>query len=63
MSSIGSLSTSHLSSSSASPANTSGAPVKNDEATSIADHVAAADTQEPIRSASTTQGTLVDTYL
>jgi hypothetical protein len=29
----------------------------------IADHVAAADEQEPIRSASSTQGTLVDTYL
>jgi hypothetical protein len=30
---------------------------------SIADHVAAADEHEPIRSGSTTQGTLVDTYL
>ncbi len=29
----------------------------------IADHVAAADEQEPIRSVSTTLGTLVDTYL
>ncbi len=29
----------------------------------VADHVAEADTKEPIRSASTTQGTLVDTYL
>jgi hypothetical protein len=30
---------------------------------SIADHVAAADEHEPIRHVSTTQGTLVDTYL
>jgi hypothetical protein len=30
---------------------------------SVADHVAAQDEQEPIRSVSTTQGTLVDTYL
>jgi hypothetical protein len=30
---------------------------------SIAEHVAASDEQDPIRSASTTQGTLVDTYL
>ena len=30
---------------------------------SIADHVAAADEREPIRHVSTTQGTLVDTYL
>jgi hypothetical protein len=29
----------------------------------IADHVAAVDDQAPIRSGSTTQGTLVDTYL
>ncbi len=29
----------------------------------VADHVAEADADEPIRSASTTQGTLVDTYL
>jgi|tagenome__1003787_1003787.scaffolds.fasta_scaffold20488291_2 hypothetical protein len=29
----------------------------------VADHVAAADDQEPIRSASDTRGTLVDTYL
>jgi hypothetical protein len=29
----------------------------------IADHVAAVDDHEPIRSASTTRGTLVDTYL
>jgi hypothetical protein len=29
----------------------------------VADHVADADEQEPIRSAHSTQGTLVDTYL
>jgi hypothetical protein len=29
----------------------------------IAEHVAATDEREPIRSASSTQGTLVDTYL
>jgi hypothetical protein len=29
----------------------------------IADHVAAVDEQDPIRSTSTTRGTLVDTYL
>ena len=34
-----------------------------EEKSTIADHVAAADEQEPIRSASSTQGTLVDTYL
>jgi hypothetical protein len=33
------------------------------ETPTIADHVAAADEHEPIRSASTTLGTLVDTYL
>lgn len=33
------------------------------ERRSIADHVAAADDHEPIRSVSTTQGTQVDTYL
>jgi hypothetical protein len=33
------------------------------EQPTIADHVAAADEHEPIRSASTTLGTLVDTYL
>jgi hypothetical protein len=32
-------------------------------AKTIADHVAAVDDQEPIRSVSTTRGTLVDTYL
>jgi hypothetical protein len=32
-------------------------------AKTVADHVAATDTQEPIRSVHTTQGTLVDTYL
>jgi hypothetical protein len=32
-------------------------------AKTVADHVVAADDQEPIRSASTTLGTLIDTYL
>jgi hypothetical protein len=36
---------------------------KKAEGVTIADHVAAADEQEPIRSVSTTLGTLVDTYL
>ena len=36
---------------------------KAERAPSIADHVAAVDEQEPIRSVSATQGTLVDTYL
>jgi hypothetical protein len=34
-----------------------------EEKSTIADHVAAADDQEPIRSGSSAQGTLVDTYL
>ena len=33
------------------------------EQKTVADHVAALDDQEPIRSGSTTRGTLVDTYL
>jgi hypothetical protein len=32
-------------------------------ARTVADHVAASDDSEPIRSVSATQGTLVDTYL
>jgi hypothetical protein len=32
-------------------------------AKTVAEHVAASDEQEPIRSAHSTQGTLVDTYL
>jgi hypothetical protein len=39
------------------------ARARETEPTTIADHVAAADEQEPIRSVSTTLGTLVDTYL
>jgi hypothetical protein len=38
-------------------------PAAPAERASIADHVASADEHEPIRSASTTQGTLIDTYL
>jgi hypothetical protein len=41
----------------AEPADTAGV------SRTVADHVAAADDQEPIRSVSTTRGTLVDTYL
>jgi len=49
----------------AGPAAGSAAPGTQvaEEKPTIADHVAAADEQEPIRSASSTQGTLVDTYL
>ena len=36
---------------------------KNTGSASIADHVAAANEHEPIRSLSATQGTLLDTYL
>lgn len=41
--------------------NTEGA--KSAGSTTIADHVAAADEHEPIRSLSATQGRLLDTYL
>ena len=36
---------------------------KKTEQKTVADHVAALDDQEPIRSGSSTRGTLVDTYL
>jgi hypothetical protein len=36
---------------------------KSADGATIADHVAAADEHAPIRSLSTTQGTLLDTYL
>ena len=48
---------------SAKPASAQAAKSREAQDTTIADHVAAADEQEPIRSASTTLGTLVDTYL
>ncbi|MEV4708102.1 hypothetical protein [Actinoplanes sp. NPDC049316] len=63
--SVGSLSSSVLSQAylgSADATAAKKAPEAAGEAT-IADHVAAADEQQPIRSASATLGTLVDTYL
>ncbi|UQU68134.1 hypothetical protein COUCH_18435 [Couchioplanes caeruleus] len=63
--SVGSLSSSVLSQAylgSADAAATKKAPESGGEAT-IADHVAASDEQQPIRSVSATLGTLVDTYL
>ena len=59
--SIGSISTSTVSSDAAKLA--ADARTKAAERATIADHVAAADEHEPIRSASETRGTLVDTYL
>ncbi|MEU8615250.1 hypothetical protein AB0C29_45435 [Actinoplanes sp. NPDC048791] len=63
--SIGSLSSSTVSTATLASADTAGQAVKAQDAENptIADHVAAADVQEPIRSVSTTLGTLVDTYL
>ena len=63
--SIGSLSSSTMSAAMPASADTAGQAAKAREAETptIADHVAAADAQEPIRSVSTTLGTLVDTYL
>ena len=63
--SIGSLSSSTVSTGMLGSADASAQAAKSREAqeSTIADHVAAADGQEPIRSASTTLGTLVDTYL
>jgi hypothetical protein len=63
--SIGSLSSSTVSTATLASADTAAqaVPAREAESTTIADHVAAADQQEPIRSASTTLGTLVDTYL
>ena len=63
--SVGSVSASTVSSAylgSADAAAARKAPETAGEPT-IADHVAASDEQQPIRSASATQGTLVDTYL
>jgi len=63
--SVGSLSSSSLSTAYLSSADTTAAqkaPEPGAEPT-IADHVAALDEQEPIRSVSATLGTLVDTYL
>ena len=63
--SIGSLSSSTVSTATAASADSSAQTARSRETgdSTIADHVAAADEQEPIRSVSTTLGTLVDTYL
>ena len=63
--SVGSIGTSSLATAAYDAARLAG-DQKADEAAgtpSIADHVAAADDAEPIRSVSATLGTLVDTYL
>ena len=61
--SIGSISSAAVASAydAVRPAGEQAAP--KSEARGIADHVAAADEDAPIRSLSATQGTLVDTYL
>jgi hypothetical protein len=63
--SIGSLGSSTVSTATPASADTAGqaAKARDAENPTIADHVAAAEAQEPIRSVSTTLGTLVDTYL
>lgn len=63
--SIGSLSSSTVSTAGMASADTAAQTAKAREAESptIADHVAADGDREPVRSASTTLGTLVDTYL
>ncbi|MFI7603105.1 hypothetical protein [Actinoplanes sp. NPDC049681] len=63
--SVGSVSASTVSTAYLGSADTAAAkqaPETGGEPT-IADHVAASDEQQPIRSASATMGTLVDTYL
>jgi hypothetical protein len=60
--SIGSLSSSTVPTATPASADTA-AKAREPQSPTVADHVAAADEQEPIRSVSTTQGTLVDTYL
>jgi hypothetical protein len=61
--SIGSLSSTTVPTSAFPSADASAQAVRPQGTSTIADHVAAADEHEPIRSVSTTQGTLVDTYL
>ncbi|RSM55624.1 hypothetical protein DMB66_35520 [Actinoplanes sp. ATCC 53533] len=64
--SIGSLSSSTVSTATLASADTAAQAAKAREAAeapTIADHVAADGDREPVRSASTTLGTLVDTYL
>ena len=65
--SLGSISSSTVSAAALDTARLAGGKnaegAKKAEDATIADHVAAADEHEPIRSLSTTLGTLVDTYL
>lgn len=63
--SIGSLSSSTVSTATLASADTAAqaGKARETEAPTIADHVAADGDREPVRSASTTLGTLVDTYL
>ena len=64
--SLGSISSSTVSTAALDTARLGGQKAeagKNADGATIADHVAAADEHAPIRSLSTTQGTLLDTYL
>ena len=63
--SVGSVSASTISTAYLGSADAAGAQKAPETAAepTVADHVAAADEQQPIRSASATLGTLVDTYL
>ncbi|BCJ56467.1 hypothetical protein Asp14428_79420 [Actinoplanes sp. NBRC 14428] len=63
--SVGSLSASTISSAYLGAADASAAKKapEGGEAPTVADHVAAQDEHEPIRSVNATMGTLVDTYL
>lgn len=63
--SIGSLSSSTVSAATLASADTAAqaAKARETDAPTIADHVAADAGREPVRSASATLGTLVDTYL
>ena len=61
--SIGPLSSTTVPTPAFASADASAQAAKSSGTSTIADHVAAADEQEQIRSVSTTQGTLVDTYL
>jgi len=65
--SIGSISSASMAAAAYDVAKPAGEPAHRSApaaaAPSVADHVAAADDSEPIRSAVTTQGTMVDVYL
>ena len=65
--SIGSISSASMAAAAYDVAKPAGEPAHRaapaTAAPSVADHVAAADDSEPIRSAVTTQGTMVDVYL